>query len=224
MGESFAELFEESINNINTLPGSIINGTVIDISKDAVIVHAGLKSEGIIPIEQFKTGKGQLEVEIGDTVEVALDALEDGYGETLLSREKARRARAWTELETVHEANETITGTITGRVKGGFTVELGDLRAFLPGSLVDVRPVRDTAYLEGKELEFKVIKIDIKRNNVVVSRRAVVETEYSAEREELINSLKEGAVVKGIVKNLTDYGAFLDLGGVDGLLHLQTGP
>ena len=220
MGESFAELFEESINNINTLPGSIINGTVIDISKDAVIVHAGLKSEGIIPIEQFKTGKGQLEVEIGDTVEVALDALEDGYGETLLSREKARRARAWTELETVHEANETITGTITGRVKGGFTVELGDLRAFLPGSLVDVRPVRDTAYLEGKELEFKVIKIDIKRNNVVVSRRAVVETEYSAEREELINSLKEGAVVKGIVKNLTDYGAFLDLGGVDGLLHI----
>ncbi len=220
MGESFAELFEESINNINTLPGSIINGTVIDISKDAVIVHAGLKSEGIIPIEQFKTGKGQLEVEIGDTVEVALDALEDGYGETLLSREKARRARAWTELETVHEANETITGTITGRVKGGFTVELGDLRAFLPGSLVDVRPVRDTAYLEGKELEFKVIKIDTKRNNVVVSRRAVVETEYSAEREELINSLKEGAVVKGIVKNLTDYGAFLDLGGVDGLLHI----
>ena len=220
MGESFAELFEESINNINTLPGSIINGTVIDISKDAVIVHAGLKSEGIIPIEQFKTGKGQLEVEIGDTVEVALDALEDGYGETLLSREKARRARAWTELETVHEANETITGTITGRVKGGFTVEIGDLRAFLPGSLVDVRPVRDTAYLEGKELEFKVIKIDIKRNNVVVSRRAVVETEYSAEREELINSLKEGAVVKGIVKNLTDYGAFLDLGGVDGLLHI----
>lgn len=220
MGESFAELFEESINNINTLPGSIINGTVIDISKDAVIVHAGLKSEGIIPIEQFKTGNGQLEVEIGDTVEVALDALEDGYGETLLSREKARRARAWTELETVHEANETITGTITGRVKGGFTVELGDLRAFLPGSLVDVRPVRDTAYLEGKELEFKVIKIDIKRNNVVVSRRAVVETEYSAEREELINSLKEGAVVKGIVKNLTDYGAFLDLGGVDGLLHI----
>lgn len=220
MGESFAELFEESVNNINTKPGSIINGTVIDISKDAVIVNAGLKSEGIIPIDQFKTDKGQLEVEVGDTVEVALDALEDGYGETVLSREKARRARAWTELERIHESNESITGVITGRVKGGFTVELGDLRAFLPGSLVDVRPVRDTAYLEGKELEFKVIKIDLKRNNVVVSRRAVVESEYSAEREELINTLNEGAVVKGIVKNLTDYGAFLDLGGVDGLLHI----
>ena len=220
MGESFAELFEESVNNINTKPGSIINGTVVDISKDAVIVNAGLKSEGIIPIDQFKTDKGQLEVEIGDTIEVALDALEDGYGETILSREKARRAKAWTELERVHEAGETITGTITGRVKGGFTVELDDLRAFLPGSLVDVRPVRDTAYLEGKELEFKVIKIDLKRNNVVVSRRAVVESEYSAEREELINTLKEGAIVKGIVKNLTDYGAFLDLGGVDGLLHI----
>ncbi len=220
MGESFAELFEESVNNINTKPGSIINGTVIDISKDAVIVNAGLKSEGIIPIDQFKTDKGQLEVEIGDTIEVALDALEDGYGETILSREKARRAKAWTELERVHEAGETITGTITGRVKGGFTVELDDLRAFLPGSLVDVRPVRDTAYLEGKELEFKVIKIDLKRNNVVVSRRAVVESEYSVEREELINTLKEGAIVKGIVKNLTDYGAFLDLGGVDGLLHI----
>ena len=220
MGESFAELFEESVNNINTQPGSIINGTVVDISKDAVIVNAGLKSEGIIPIDQFKTEKGQLEVAVGDTVEVALDTLEDGYGETVLSREKARRARAWTELERIHEQNESITGVITGRVKGGFTVELGDLRAFLPGSLVDVRPVRDTAYLEGKELEFKVIKIDLKRNNVVVSRRAVVESEYSAEREELINTLNEGAVVKGIVKNLTDYGAFLDLGGVDGLLHI----
>ncbi len=220
MGESFAELFEESVNNINTKPGSIINGTVVDIRQDAVIVNAGLKSEGIIPIDQFKTDKGQLEVEIGDTIEVALDALEDGYGETILSREKARRAKAWTELERVHEAGETITGTITGRVKGGFTVELDDLRAFLPGSLVDVRPVRDTAYLEGKELEFKVIKIDLKRNNVVVSRRAVVESEYSVEREELINTLKEGAIVKGIVKNLTDYGAFLDLGGVDGLLHI----
>lgn len=220
MSESFAELFKESINNINTQLGSIINGTVVDISKDAVVVNAGLKSEGFIPIEQFKTGKGQLEVEIGDTVEVTLDALEDGYGETLLSREKACRIKAWAELERVHEEGETVTGTITGKVKGGFTVELGDLCAFLPGSLVDVRPVRDTSYLEGKELEFKVIKIDLKRNNVVVSRRAVVELEYSAEREELINTLKEGAVVKGIVKNLTDYGAFLDLGGVDGLLHI----
>lgn len=220
MGESFAELFEQSSTNINTQPGTIIDGTVIEINKDAVIVNAGLKSEGIIPIEQFKIDNGQLEVEIGDTVEVSLDALEDGYGETKLSREKARRAKAWTELERVHEASETITGTITGKVKGGFTVELGDLRAFLPGSLVDIRPVRDTSYLEGKELEFKVIKIDLKRNNVVVSRRAVVESEYSAEREELIDTLKEGAVVKGIVKNLTDYGAFLDLGGVDGLLHI----
>ena len=220
MSESFAELFEESVINLNTQVGSIINGTVVDINKDAVIVYAGLKSEGIIPIDQFKVTDGVLEVEVGDTVEVALDMLEDGYGETKLSREKARRVKAWTELETVHESGETVTGTITGKVKGGFTVELGDLRAFLPGSLVDVRPVRDTSYLEGKELEFKVIKIDIKRNNVVVSRRAVVESEYSAEREELIEALKEGAVVKGIVKNLTDYGAFLDLGGVDGLLHI----
>ena len=220
MAESFAELFEESVSNLNTQVGTIINGTVVDINKDAVIVYAGLKSEGIIPIDQFKVTDGVLEVEVGDTVEVALDMLEDGYGETKLSREKARRAKAWTELEKVHESGETVTGLITGKVKGGFTVELGDLRAFLPGSLVDVRPVRDTSYLEGKELEFKVIKIDLKRNNVVVSRRAVVESEYSAEREELIEALKEGAVVKGIVKNLTDYGAFLDLGGVDGLLHI----
>ncbi len=220
MSESFAELFEESVTNLNTTVGAIISGTVVDINKDAVIVYAGLKSEGIIPIDQFKVTDGVLEVAVGDTIDVALDMLEDGYGETKLSREKARRAKAWTELETVHESGETVTGTITGKVKGGFTVELGDLRAFLPGSLVDVRPVRDTSYLEGKELEFKVIKIDLKRNNVVVSRRAVVESEYSAEREELIEALKEGAVVKGIVKNLTDYGAFLDLGGVDGLLHI----
>lgn len=220
MSESFAELFEESVINLNTQVGAIINGTVIDINKDAVVVYAGLKSEGIIPLDQFKITDGVLEVAVGDSVEVELEMLEDGYGETKLSREKARRAKAWVELETVHESGETVTGTITGKVKGGFTVELGDLRAFLPGSLVDVRPVRDTSYLEGKELEFKVIKIDLKRNNVVVSRRAVVESEYSAEREELIEALKEGAVVKGIVKNLTDYGAFLDLGGVDGLLHI----
>lgn len=220
MSENFAELFEKSVDNINTRLGAIISGTVIDINKDTVVVNAGLKSEGFIPIEQFKTNNGQLEVAIGDVVEVTLDALEDGYGETLLSREKARRVKAWAELERVHEEGETVTGVITGKVKGGFMVELGDLHAFLPGSLVDVRPVRDTSYLEGKELEFKVIKIDLKRNNVVVSRRAVVELEYSAEREELIGSLKEGAVVKGIVKNLTDYGAFLDLGGVDGLLHI----
>ena len=220
MAESFAQLLEESEDNINTQPGTIINGTVVDIGKDAVVVNAGLKSEGMIPIEQFQMDNGQLEVEVGDEVEVALDALEDGYGETKLSREKARRARAWTELERIHEAGETVTGIITGKVKGGFTVELRDLRAFLPSSLVDIRPVRDTTYLEGRELEFKLVKIDTKRNNIVVSRRAVVESEYSVEREELINTLKEGAVVKGIVKNLTDYGAFLDLGGVDGLLHI----
>lgn len=220
MIESFAQLLEESEDNINTQPGTIIFGTVVDIVKDAVVVNAGLKSEGMIPIEQFQTDNGQLEVEVGDEVEVALDALEDGYGETKLSREKARRARAWTELERIHEAGESVTGIITGKVKGGFTVELRDLRAFLPSSLVDIRPVRDTAYLEGRELEFKLVKIDTKRNNIVVSRRAVVESEYSVEREELINTLKEGAVIKGIVKNLTDYGAFLDLGGVDGLLHI----
>ena len=220
MAESFAQLLEESEDNINTQPGTIINGTVVDIGKDAVVVNAGLKSEGMIPIEQFQMDNGQLEVAVGDEVEVALDALEDGYGETKLSREKARRARAWTELERIHEAGETVTGIITGKVKGGFTVELRDLRAFLPSSLVDIRPVRDTTYLEGRELEFKLVKIDTKRNNIVVSRRAVVESEYSVEREELINTLKEGAVVKGIVKNLTDYGAFLDLGGVDGLLHI----
>ncbi|MCY4642810.1 MAG: 30S ribosomal protein S1 [Gammaproteobacteria bacterium] len=220
MIESFAQLLEESEDNINTQPGMIINGTVVDIGKDAVVVNAGLKSEGMIPIEQFQTDNGELEVAVGDEVEVALDALEDGYGETKLSREKARRARAWTELERIHEAGESVTGVITGKVKGGFTVELRDLRAFLPSSLVDIRPVRDTTYLEGRELEFKLVKIDTKRNNIVVSRRAVVESEYSVEREELINALKEGAVVKGIVKNLTDYGAFLDLGGIDGLLHI----
>ena len=220
MIESFAQLLEESEDNINTQPGMIINGTVVDIGKDAVVVNAGLKSEGMIPIEQFQTDNGELEVAVGDEVEVALDALEDGYGETKLSREKARRARAWTELERIHEAGESVTGVITGKVKGGFTVELRDLRAFLPSSLVDIRPVRDTTYLEGRELEFKLVKIDTKRNNIVVSRRAVVQSEYSVEREELINALKEGAVVKGIVKNLTDYGAFLDLGGIDGLLHI----
>ena len=220
MSESFAELLEESFNNLNMKPGSIVDGTVIDIRNDVVVVNAGLKSEGVIPIDQFKTERGEVNVAIGDTVEVALDAVEDGYGETRLSREKARRAKAWSELERISESGETITGIITGKVKGGFTVELPDIRAFLPGSLVDVRPVRDTAYLEGKELEFKVIKLDQRRNNVVVSRRAVVETEYSAERETLLESLQDGSVVKGIVKNLTDYGAFLDLGGVDGLLHI----
>ena len=220
MSESFAELLEESFSNINMKPGTIVDGTVIDVKNDVVVVNAGLKSEGIIPIEQFKNERGEINVAPGDVVEVALDAVEDGYGETRLSREKARRAKAWSELERISETGETISGVITGRVKGGFTVELPDIRAFLPGSLVDVRPVRDTAYLEGKELEFKVIKLDQRRNNVVVSRRAVVETEFSEERESLLESLQDGSVVKGIVKNLTDYGAFLDLGGVDGLLHI----
>ncbi len=220
MSESFAQLFEESLHNIQMQPGTIINGTVIDIRNDAVIVNAGLKSEGVIPIDQFRTERGELNVHVGDVVEVALDAVEDGFGETRLSREKARRARAWAALEQAFEAGESVIGSITGKVKGGFTVELGDIRAFLPGSLVDVRPVRDTTYLEGKDLEFKVIKLDQRRNNVVVSRRAVVESEYSAEREALLENLQEGHVVKGIVKNLTDYGAFLDLGGLDGLLHI----
>ena len=220
MSESFAELLEESFNNLNMKPGSIVDGKVVDVRNDVVVVNAGLKSEGVIPIDQFKTERGEVSVAVGDTVEVALDAVEDGYGETRLSREKARRAKAWSELERISESGETIVGMITGKVKGGFTVELPDIRAFLPGSLVDVRPVRDTAYLEGKDLEFKVIKLDQRRNNVVVSRRAVVETEYSAERETLLESLQDGSVVKGVVKNLTDYGAFLDLGGVDGLLHI----
>ncbi len=220
MSESFAELFEESLANKEMRPGTIVTGTVVDIQPDAVIVNAGLKSEGIIPIEQFKNSQGELEVAVGDAVEVSLDAVEDGFGATRLSREKAKRAQVWKRLEKAFEEGEIVKGVISGKVKGGFTVDIEDIRAFLPGSLVDVRPVRDTTYLEGKELEFKVIKLDQRRNNVVVSRRAVVETEYSAEREELLESLQEGAVVKGIVKNLTDYGAFVDLGGIDGLLHI----
>lgn len=220
MTQSFAELFEESLQDKSMQIGAIIEGLVVDINNDVVIIHAGLKSEGVVPLEQFKDESGELQVAIGDTVEVALDAVEDGFGETRLSREKAVRARAWITLEKAYEDQEVITGLLTGKVKGGFTVELGLIRAFLPGSLVDVRPVRDTAYLEGKELEFKVIKLDQKRNNVVVSRRAVVEEEYSAEREQLLESLEEGASVKGVVKNLTDYGAFVDLGGIDGLLHI----
>jgi small subunit ribosomal protein S1 len=221
MTESFAELFEQSLSsNESMVPGSIIKGQVVGIEGDYVIVNAGLKSEGIIPIDQFHNDKGELEVTVGDEVDVALDSLEDGFGETRLSREKAKRAQTWLMLEAANEANETVKGVITDKVKGGFTVEIADVRAFLPGSLVDVRPVRDPSYLEGKELEFKVIKIDRRRNNVVVSRRAVVETENSAEREELLKNLAEGQVVKGIVKNLTDYGAFVDLGGIDGLLHI----
>ncbi|MGD8419536.1 MAG: 30S ribosomal protein S1 [Gammaproteobacteria bacterium] len=220
MSENFAEMFEQSINQMNMRPGEIITGEVVDINRDVVIVNAGLKSEGVIPVEQFYDENGELDVKVGDTVEVALDSFEDGYGESRLSREKAKRARAWTRLEEAQKADEIVTGRFTGKVKGGFTVDIGEIRAFLPGSLVDVRPVRDTAYLEDKELEFKIIKLDQKRNNVVVSRRAVVEKEFSEEREKLLETLKEGEKVRGIVKNLTDYGAFLDLGGIDGLLHI----
>ncbi|GAA0488035.1 MULTISPECIES: 30S ribosomal protein S1 [Tatumella] len=220
MTESFAQLFEESLKEIETRPGSIVRGVVVAIDKDIVLVDAGLKSESAIPAEQFKNAAGELEIQVGDEVDVALDAVEDGFGETLLSREKAKRHEAWITLEKAYEEAETVTGIINGKVKGGFTVELNGIRAFLPGSLVDVRPVRDTLHLEGKELEFKVIKLDQKRNNVVVSRRAVIESENSAERDQLLENLQEGMEVKGIVKNLTDYGAFVDLGGVDGLLHI----
>jgi small subunit ribosomal protein S1 len=220
MTESFAELFEDSLANQRIRPGMILTGLVVDVTDDIVIVNVGLKSEAVIPVEQFKNERGELEVKTGDMVEVALDSVEDGNGETRLSREKAKRARTWTRLETAFNNSEIVTGVITGRVKGGFTVEIENVRAFLPGSLVDVRPVRDTSYLEGKPLEFKVIKLDQKRNNVVVSRRAVVEQEFSAERSALMDNLQEGAVVRGSVKNLTDYGAFVDLGGIDGLLHI----
>ena len=220
MSESFAELFEESFASQHIKPGSIITGIVVAVNDDVVIVSAGLKSEAVIPIEQFKNDKIEGGVSVGDEVEVALDAVEDGFGETKLSREKAIRARTWIDLEEAFEAGKVVEGIINGRVKGGFTVEIDNVRAFLPGSLVDVRPVRDPAYLEGKSLEFKVIKLDKQRNNVVVSRRAVVEQEYSAEREALLEGLQEGNTVKGIVKNLTDYGAFVDLGGIDGLLHI----
>mgnify|MGYP000075830109 FL=1 len=220
MSESFAELFEQSLTERELRPGSIVVGRVVEIRDDAVVINAGLKSEGIVPISQFETRDGALEVGVGDEVEVALDAIEDGFGETRLSREKAKRSRVWTELESALEAGATVMGQISGKVKGGFTVNIDTIRAFLPGSLVDVRPVRDPGYLEGKDLEFKIIKLDRRRNNLVVSRRAVVEHEYAAERDDLIDRLTEGAVIKGVVKNLTDYGAFLDLGGIDGLLHI----
>ncbi|CUR53428.1 30S ribosomal protein S1 [Serratia symbiotica] len=220
MTESFAQLFKESLKTIETRPGSIVSGIVVSIDKDIVLVDAGLKSESSIPIEQFKNAQGEIEIQIGDKVDVSLEAIEDGFGETLLSREKAKRYEAWITLENAYENVNTIVGIINGKVKGGFTVELNGIRAFLPGSLVDVRPVRDTLHLEGKELDFKVIKLDQKRNNVVVSRRAVIESDNSAERDQLLKNLQEGIEIEGIVKNLTDYGAFVDLGGVDGLLHI----
>ena len=218
MSENFAELFEESFASQNIKPGTIIKGTIVEINNDVVVVTAGLKSEAVIPIDQFQSERD--EISVGDEIEVALDSVEDGFGETRLSREKAVRARSWINLQEAHDKNEIIEGLISSRVKGGFTVEINGIRAFLPGSLVDVRPVRDPSYLEGKTLEFKVIKLDKQRNNIVVSRKAVVESEYSAERSELLESIQEGITVKGIIKNLTDYGAFVDLGGIDGLLHI----
>jgi small subunit ribosomal protein S1 len=220
MSETFADLFEESLNEINMTPGAIITGTVIDIDSDWVTIHAGLKSEGVIPRVQFLDERGNFSLEIGDKIKVALEAVEDGFGETRLSREKARRAESWLDLEDAFNKNAVVKGIINGKVKGGFTVDLNNIRAFLPGSLVDVRPIRDTAHLEGQELEFKLIKLDQKRNNVVVSRRAVLESVSTEERDALLEKLQEGLAVKGIVKNLTDYGAFVDLGGVDGLLHI----
>jgi small subunit ribosomal protein S1 len=220
MSENFADLFEESLKTVEMQPGSIVTGVVLDIDRDWVTVHAGLKSEGVIPAQQFYNAEGKLDLQVGDEVQVALEAVEDGFGATRLSREKAKRAEAWKVLEAANKADEVVKGVINGKVKGGFTVDVAGIRAFLPGSLVDIRPVRETAHLEGKELDFKVIKLDQKRNNVVVSRRAVLEHANAEEREELLANLQEGQVIKGIVKNLTDYGAFVDLGGVDGLLHI----
>lgn len=221
MTESFSELFNQSLENRRIRNGSVIDGTVVSIFKDMVLVDAGLKSESSIPIEQFIDSDGNLEVKVGDVVEVVLDMIEDGYGETILSREKAKKYIIWSKLKDIFEKSKRISGTINGRVKGGFTVELnGGIRAFLPGSLVDLYPIKENHYLEGKEFDFKVIKIDQKRNNVVVSRKAIVETENNAERIEILENMKEGSSIKGIVKNITDYGAFLDLRGIDGLLHI----
>lgn len=220
MTESFAQLFEESLKTIKTTPGSIVKGVVIAITKEVVLIDAGLKSESAVPIDQFYNAQGELEISIGDHIDVALDAVEDGFGSTLLSRDKAKRHESWVLLEKAHKEIQTVTGMINGKVKGGFTVEINGIRAFLPGSLVDVRPIKDTTDLEGQSFDFKVIKLDYKRNNVVVSRRAAIESENSAERDQLLLQLHEGAVIKGIVKNLTDYGAFIDLGGIDGLLHI----
>ena len=219
MMESFAELFEAS-QVLDVERGAVIAGTVVAIDSDWITVDTGLKSEGIVARSEFLNEQGELEVAVGDQVQVVVDAVDNGMGQTLLSREKAKRAETWNVLEKIYENNEIVTGLISGKVKGGFTVDIGSVRAFLPGSLVDTRPVRDTAHLEGKELEFKVIKLDQKRNNVVVSRRAVMESENSAEREALLSNLEEGQEVVGVVKNLTDYGAFVDLGGIDGLLHI----
>ncbi|NRP15626.1 MULTISPECIES: 30S ribosomal protein S1 [unclassified Marinobacterium] len=220
MSESFADLFEESLEQVNMTPGSIITGTVVGIENDFVVVTAGLKSDGVIPIDQFKNAAGELEVAVGDEVQVALESLEDGFGETKLSRERAKRAEAWAVLAKAYEAGETVTGRISGRVRGGLTVMVNGINAFLPGSLVDTRPLRDTSHLDDQDLELKIVKLDEKSNNIVVSRRAILEEANSEEREKLLEQMEEGATLKGIVKNLTDYGAFIDLGGIDGLLHI----
>ena len=221
MSESFAELFEESLKAGQSMqPGSLVMAKVLEVKPDVVIVDAGLKSEGVIPVQEFHDEAGEMTVAAGDEVEVALETVEDGFGETRFSKEKAERIRTWDALNKAFEDSEIVIGTISGKVKGGYTVDVGNVRAFLPGSLVDVRPVRDTAYLEGKPLEFKVIKLDRVRNNVVVSRREVLEAEYSAERDSLLEKLQEGVVLQGVVKNLVEYGAFVDLGGIDGLLHI----
>lgn len=220
MSESFAELFEESLTELDMQPGSVISATVVAVDGDFVVVNAGLKSEGHIPRSEFLDDDGKLNISVGDQVKVVLVSLEDGSGETLLSREKAKRAEAWLVLEQAFENDAIVTGRITGKVRGGLTVDLNTINAFLPGSLVDIRPLRDTSHLENQELEFKLVKLDAKRNNIVVSRRAVLEAAYNEERDKLLATLSEGVAVKGIVKNLTDYGAFIDLGGVDGLLHI----
>lgn len=220
MAESFELLFEQSLNDAPMLPGAIITATVERVDDKFVVVDAGLKSESYIPVEQFKDESGKLEIKVGDEVKVALEVMEDGFGSTRLSRERAKRLESWSHLERAYEAKETIRGVIVGRVKGGFTVEINKVRAFLPGSLVDVKPIRDPEAFEGKEFEFKVIKVDPKRNNIVVSRRAVLEAESNVERAAVLENINEGNEIKGIVKNLTDYGAFIDLGGVDGLLHI----
>ncbi len=218
--EDFASLFEESLTHQEMRAGEVITAEVVRIDQNHVVVNAGLKSESFIPVEEFRGDRGELEVKVGDFVSVAIEALEDGYGETRLSRDKAKRLAAWTALEQALDDGVLVQGLITGKVKGGLTVMINGIRAFLPGSLVDTRPVKDTSPYEGKQLEFKVIKLDRKRNNVVVSRRAVVEATQGEERQKLLETLQEGAVVKGIVKNITDYGAFVDLGGIDGLLHI----
>ena len=218
--ESFAEMFEESLAQQEMRTGEVITAEVVRIDQNFVVVNAGLKSESYVPIDEFRNDHGELEVKDGDYVQVAIDALEDGYGETRLSRDKAKRISAWNDLELALNEGELVKGVVSGRVKGGLTVMTNGIRAFLPGSLVDMRPVKDTTPYEGKEFEFKVIKLDRKRNNVVVSRRAVLEETMGEERDKLLENLTEGMVIKGIVKNITDYGAFVDLGGIDGLLHI----